>query len=63
MKNLRPCYEKYIGGIYQDGAFWRDEQGAFFESGCMNLMVSGHAVIVEGGFERALERAEKDLEV
>ena len=63
MDDTRPCYEKYIGGIYQDGAFWRDEQGAFFESGCMNLMVSGHAVIVEGGFERALERAEKDLEV
>lgn len=62
MDDTRPCYEKYIGSIYNDGSYWRDEKGAFFESGCMNLMITGHATVVEGTFETALLRAKKDME-
>lgn len=61
MRDTRPCYEKYIGDIYNDGVYWRDAQGAFFETGCMNLMVSGHATIVEGDFESALKKVIEDL--
>ncbi len=58
----RPCYEKYIGSIHKDGPFWRDDNGAFFESGCCNLMISGPARIVRGTFRDALELAVKERE-
>ncbi len=61
MDDTHPCYEKYIGNIHKDGGMWRDDNGAFFESGCCNLMISGHATIVEGTFEDALKKAKEDL--
>ena len=59
--NVRPYYEKYKGDMYYDGVFWRDGNGAFFESGCMNLMISGHATVVEGTFEDAVRKAKEDF--
>ena len=61
LDDVRPCYEKYIGNIHNDGIFWRDDNGAFFESGCLNLMISGPATVVQGGFEDALKKAKEDL--
>ncbi len=61
MDDTRPCYEKYIGSIHKDGPFWRDDNGAFFESGACNLMISGPAVIVEGTFEDALKKVKEDF--
>lgn len=61
MDDTRPCYEKYIGIIHKDGPFWRDDKGAFFESGSCNLMMSAPAQIVEGDFERALKKAREDF--
>ncbi len=61
MSDTRPCYEKYIGNVHKDGVFWRDDNGAFFEGGVCNLMISGHATIVEGDFEAALLRVKNDL--
>ena len=61
MDDTRPCYEKYIGNIHFDGVFWRDDNGAFFESGVINLMISGHATVVEGTFEDALRKAREDF--
>lgn len=63
MDDTRPCYEKYIGSVHRDGPFWRDDKGAFFESGACNLMISGPAVIVEGTFADALAKAKQDLEL
>ena len=63
MDDTRPCYEKYIGSIHKDGPFWRDDNGAFFESGACNLMISGPACIVEGSFEDALKKAKEDMEL
>ena len=60
--DMRPCYEKYIGSIHKDEGFWRDDNGAFFESGCVNLMISGPAKIAQGGLEQALQMIKKDLE-
>lgn len=60
--DMRPCYEKYIGSIHKDGGLWRDDNGAFFESGCVNLMISGPAKIAQGGLERALQMIKNDLE-
>lgn len=62
LDDTRPCYEKYVGSIYNDGAYWRDSQGAFFESGCLNLMISGHATVVDGTIKEALETAKRDFE-
>ena len=61
MDDTRPCYEKYIGNVHYDAPFWRDDNGAFFESGACNLMISGHAQIIEGKFEDALKKAQSDF--
>ncbi len=61
MDDIRPCYEKYIGNIHKDGFFWRDDNGAFFESGACNLMISGPATIVRGTFADALKKAKEDM--
>ncbi len=61
MDDTRPCYEKYIGSIHKDGTYWRDDNGAFFESGACNLMLSGPSTIVEGTLEDALIRAKADF--
>ena len=61
MADTRPCYEKYIGNIHYDAPFWRDDNGAFFESGACNLMISGPAQIIEGTFEDAIKQAAKDF--
>ena len=53
--------EAAIGSIHKDGPFWRDDNGAFFESGACNLMISGPAVIVEGTFEDALKKVKEDF--
>ncbi len=63
MNDIRPCYEKYIGSINNTDGMWRDDNGAFFENGCCNLMISGHAIIVEGTFEDALKKAKEDLDI
>lgn len=60
--DTRPCYEKYIGNIHRDGPFWRDDNGAFFESGCCNLMISGPAHIVQGTFEDAVKKVRRDID-
>ena len=62
MDDTRPCYEKYIGNIHNTDGMWRDDNGAFFESGACNLMISGHATIVEGVFEDAVRKAKEDWE-
>lgn len=62
MEDTRPCYEKYIGSIHYDGVFWRDDNGAFFESGCCNLMMSSPAQVIEGTLEHALAKAKKDFD-
>ena len=62
MEDTRPCYEKYIGNVHYDAPFWRDDNGAFFESGACNLMISGHAPIIQGGLEDALKKVKADLE-
>lgn len=62
MDDTRPCFEKYIGNIHKDGPFWRDDNGAFFESGRCNLMISGPAKIIEGGFAQALRHAKADFD-
>ncbi len=61
MDDVRPCYEKYIGRIHRDGPFWRDDNGAFFESGPCNLMISGPAKIAKGGFAEVLRVAARDF--
>lgn len=61
MDDTRPCYEKYIGNIHKDGGFWRDDNGAFFESGCCNLMINSPATVVQGDFETALKKAKEDF--
>ena len=61
MDDKRPCYEKYVGNIHFDGVFWRDDNGAFFESGCCNLMMNAPATVVEGTFEDALKKAKEDF--
>ena len=61
MDDTRPCYEKYIGNVHWDGVFWRDDNGAFFETGACNLMISGPAQIIEGDFEAALKKAYEDF--
>ncbi len=61
MDDTRPCYEKYIGSIHKDGFFWRDDNGAFFESGACNLMISGPTIIVQGDFRDALKKAKEDM--
>jgi len=61
MADTRPCYEKYIGNVHWDGVFWRDDNGAFFETGACNLMISGPAQIIEGDFEAAVKKAHEDF--
>ena len=63
MDDTRPCYEKYIGNVHYDAPFWRDDNGAFFESGACNLMISAHATIAEGNFEDALKKAAEDFKI
>ena len=41
---------------------WRDKEGIVLENGPLNLMMSAHAPMVEGGFEEALERIQQDEE-
>lgn len=62
MDDTRPCYEKYIGSIHYDGSFWRDDLGAFFESGACNLMMSGPAKVIEGTIKDTLLVIKEDLE-
>ena len=62
MDDTRPCYEKYIGSIHYDAPFWRDDNGAFFESGACDLMISGHAQVIQGGLEEALKKAREDFD-
>lgn len=63
MDDTRPCYEKYIGSIHFDGGLWRDESGAFFESGCCNLMMNAPTKVVEGDFAAALAAAKADFDL
>lgn len=61
MDDTRPCFEKYIGSIHFDGAMWRDDNGAFFENGCCNLMINAPVTVVQGDFKAALEKAKADF--
>ncbi|MCF0115481.1 MAG: hypothetical protein HUJ56_09020, partial [Erysipelotrichaceae bacterium] len=62
MDDTRPCYEKYIGSIHYDEGLWRDDLGAFFESGACNLMMSGPAKIIEGTIKDTLLAIKEDIE-
>ena len=39
---------------------WRDREGIVLENGPLNLMMSAHAPLVEGGFAETLERIQAD---
>ncbi|MBC3516094.1 nucleoside 2-deoxyribosyltransferase [Neobittarella massiliensis] len=41
---------------------WRDRDGIVLENGPLNLMMSAHGIMVQGGFADALRRAKQDLE-
>ena len=42
---------------------WRDDNGAFFENGCCNLMINAPATVVEGEFKDALLKAKADFNI
>ncbi len=62
LDDIRPCYEKYNGvKVRDEDGSLRDDQGRFFESGPLNLMLSAPATVVGGRLEDALKVAAKDF--
>ncbi len=62
LDDVRSCVDKYKGEkvMCSDGVL-RDSEGRFFETGCLNLMLSAPAEVVEGTFEDAIKVAAKDF--
>ncbi|WP_059003155.1 nucleoside 2-deoxyribosyltransferase [Bittarella massiliensis (ex Durand et al. 2017)] len=63
LDDLRSCGEKFTEETYLDEqGRRRDKDGLTLEGGPLNLMISGHATMVEGTFRDALLRAKEDME-
>ncbi|MBR5501976.1 MAG: nucleoside 2-deoxyribosyltransferase [Oscillospiraceae bacterium] len=63
MPDARTCTERYgkaVASTTEEGV-WLHQDGMSLEPGALNLMLTGPALVVEGGLEDALKRAAQDF--